>query len=71
MLNKGTFGNLFYRYTGRHMTEDGRMFNHFELLLADILEVKLTEKQEELFRELMRLSMDDAKVYGRVVSKEC
>ncbi|WP_274541768.1 hypothetical protein [Staphylococcus felis] len=51
--------------------EYGRVFNHFELLLAGILEVKLTEKQEELFRELMRLSMDDVKVYGRVVSKEC
>lgn len=51
--------------------EYGRVFNHFELLLADILEVKLTEKQEELFRGLMRLSMDDVKVYGRVVSKEC
>ncbi|HDH0866350.1 SMODS-associated NUDIX domain-containing protein [Staphylococcus saprophyticus] len=60
ILNKDTFGNLSYRYIGRHMTEVeyGRVFNHFELLLADILEVKLTEKQEELFRELMRLSSD-------------
>ncbi|RIL72282.1 hypothetical protein BUY49_03785 [Staphylococcus devriesei] len=60
ILNKDTFGNLSYRYTGRHMTdvEYGGVFNHFELLLADILEVKLTEKQEELFRELMRLSSD-------------
>jgi hypothetical protein len=57
ILNKDTFGNLSYRYIGRYMTEVeyGRVFNHYELLLADILEVKLTEKQEELFRELMRL----------------
>lgn len=60
ILNKDTFGNLSYRYIGRHMTdvEYGRVFNHFELLLADILEVKLTEKQEELFRELMPLNSD-------------
>ncbi|PNZ09301.1 hypothetical protein CD118_11080 [Staphylococcus coagulans] len=60
ILNKEIFGNLSYKYIGRHMTEVeyGRVFNHFELLLADILEVKLTEKQEELFRELMPLSSD-------------
>ncbi|MDJ1089405.1 hypothetical protein [Macrococcoides caseolyticum] len=58
ILNKDTFGNLSYRYIGRHMTEVeyGQVFNHYELLLADILEVKLTEKQEELFKELMRIS---------------
>ncbi|HHW7199343.1 hypothetical protein [Staphylococcus aureus] len=60
ILNKEDFGNLSYRYIGRHMTEVeyGQVFNHFELLLADILEVKLTGKQEELFRKLMPLSSD-------------
>lgn len=60
ILNKEDFGNLSYRYIGRHMTEVeyGQVFNHFELLLADILEVKLTGKQEELFRKLMPISSD-------------
>ncbi|PPD65248.1 SMODS-associated NUDIX domain-containing protein [Staphylococcus pseudintermedius] len=60
ILDRKSFGNLTYKYIGRHMTavEYGRVFNHFELLLADIVEVKLSEKQEELFRDIMDLSSD-------------
>ncbi|HLR52497.1 MAG TPA: hypothetical protein VK072_06435 [Candidatus Avamphibacillus sp.] len=55
ILDKNTFGALSYRYCGRHMTnvEYGNVFNHYELLLADIIEVQLTTKQEDLFRKLM------------------
>lgn len=56
ILDKNSFGDLSYKYCGRHMTniEYGNKFNHFELLLADIIEVRLSTKQEELFRRLMR-----------------
>lgn len=55
ILDKNTFGNLSYTYSGRHMTnvEYGNIFNHYELLLADIIEVRLSTKQEDLFRNLM------------------
>jgi hypothetical protein len=55
ILDKNTFGDLSYKYCGRNMTnvEYGNVFNHYELLLADIIEVRLTAKQEELFRKLM------------------
>lgn len=55
ILDEGTFGDLSYKYCGRHFTnvEYGNVFNHYELLLADIIEVQLTTKQEELFRTLM------------------
>ncbi|WP_252502032.1 hypothetical protein [Sporosarcina sp. Marseille-Q4943] len=54
ILDDSTFGDLSYKYCGRHMTdvEYGNVFNHYELLLADIIEVQLTTKQEELFRKL-------------------
>lgn len=55
ILNKNEFGCLSYKYCGRHMTnvEYGSVFNHYELLLADIVEVQLSDNQEELFRTLM------------------
>ena len=61
ILTKKSFGsNLSYRYCGRHMTDIqyGSIFKHFELLLADIFEVQLSEKQEELFRTLMEEKSD-------------
>lgn len=56
ILDKSTFGNLSYKYCGRHMTnvEYGNVFRTYELLLADIVEVQLSDEQEELFRELMK-----------------
>ncbi|VDG18624.1 hypothetical protein [Lactobacillus plantarum 16] [Lactiplantibacillus mudanjiangensis] len=36
----------------------GSIFKHFELLLADVFEVQLSEKQEELFRTLMKKQSD-------------
>lgn len=55
ILDKNKFGDLSYKYCGRHMTnvEYGDVFNHYELLLADIIEVRLSHNQEELFRDLM------------------
>lgn len=55
ILDKDTFGDLTYKYCGRHITdvEYGNFFECYELLLADIIEVRLTDKQEELFRKLM------------------
>lgn len=55
ILDKDTFGDLIYKYCGRHITdvEYGDFFECYELLLADIIEVRLTHKQEELFRKLM------------------
>lgn len=55
ILDKSTFGLLSYNYCGRHMTnvEYGNMFSHYELLLADIIEVQLSDTQEQLFRNLM------------------
>ena len=55
ILDKNKFGDLSYKYCGRHMTnvKYGNVFNHYELLLADIIEVRLSHNQEELFRTLM------------------
>lgn len=55
VLDKNEFGDLSYKYCGRHMTnvEYGSVFSHYELLLADIIEVQLSGEQEELFRNLM------------------
>ena len=60
ILDKDTFGDLTYKYCGRHITdvEYGDFFECYELLLADIIEVRLTNKQEELFRELMKKTDD-------------
>ena len=55
ILDKNAFGELSYKYCGRHMTnvEYGSVFNHYELLLADIIEVQLSDTQEQLFRNLI------------------
>lgn len=55
ILYNSSFGALSYKYCGRHMTnvEHSSVFNHYELLLADIIEVQLSDTQEQLFRNLM------------------
>lgn len=60
ILEKSTFGVLSYKYRGRHMTDIkyGNVFNYYELLLADIIEVQLSSRQEELFRKLMERKCD-------------
>jgi hypothetical protein len=60
VLNKNVFGTLTYKYCGRHMTkiEFSDTFKHYELLLADINEVDLSEKQELLFRKLISVDND-------------
>lgn len=60
ILEKDTFGDLTYKYCGRHITdvEYGNFFDCYELLLADIIEVRLTDKQEELFRQLIKKTTD-------------
>lgn len=58
ILDRSVFAELSYKYCGRHMTnvEFGNVFNHYELLLADIIEVQLSVTQEQLFRNLMETS---------------
>lgn len=60
ILDKSTFGTLTYKYCGRHMTDVmyGNVFEHYELLLADIVEVQLSNVQEQLFRNLMESKSD-------------
>ncbi|EGO6136270.1 hypothetical protein E0T48_001110 [Enterococcus faecalis] len=60
ILEKKSFGDLSYRYCGRHMTPItyGKIFSNYELLFADIIDVQLSEKQEELFRALMEKEND-------------
>ena len=55
IIDKKMFGSISYKYCGRHMTnvEYGKVFDHYELLLADIIELCLTEQQEECFRKLI------------------
>lgn len=55
ILDRSAFGALSYKYCGRHMTnvEYNSVFSHYELLLADIIEVQLSDTQEELFRNLI------------------
>jgi hypothetical protein len=74
ILDKNEFGDLSYKYCGRHMTnvEYGNVFNHYELFLADVVEVRLTDNQEELFRNLIDkdsikyqfATSDEIKSYG-------
>jgi len=60
ILDRKAFGTLVYKYCGRHMTEVAysSVFGHYELLLADIVEVKLSEAQIQLFRNLMEVESD-------------
>ena len=57
ILDKETYGTLSYKFCGRHMTDVayGSVFGHYELLFADIIEVQLSDRQEQLFRELSRV----------------
>lgn len=54
------FNHIEYRYCGRHFTEISysRVFNCYELLLADIVELKLTAEQESQLRALMSIESD-------------
>lgn len=53
ILDETIFGEIRYRYIGRHMTEIIRTsFKPYELLLVDILEIELTKEQEEYLRSL-------------------
>ena len=47
ILDKETFGDLSYKYCGRHITdvEYGNFFDCYELLLADIVEVILNDSE--------------------------
>lgn len=56
ILDKSVFGELEYVHIGRHMTsiEYSNVFKHYELLLADIIEVQLSEQQEQLFRNIRK-----------------
>ncbi|MBZ9634619.1 hypothetical protein [Clostridium sp. FP1] len=69
ILDRSGFGALSYKYCGRHMTnvEYGSVFGHYELLLADIIEVQLSDTQEQLFRNLMGT---DCKKYRFATSDE-
>lgn len=57
ILDKETFGPLEYKFCGRHMTKvESTVFLRYELLLADIIDIKLSESQKEIFRALMEKS---------------
>ena len=60
ILNRDEFGNLTYRYCGRHITDIGEtVFRPFEILLADIVEVILTDAQKEMFRKLIKIDSEN------------
>ena len=62
ILNRDEFGNLTYRYCGRHITDIGEtVFRPFEILLADIVEVILTDAQKEMFRKLIKIDSEKYK----------
>ncbi|MDD3415415.1 MAG: hypothetical protein PHY47_15635 [Lachnospiraceae bacterium] len=48
------FSHIMYRYCGRHFTkiEYSRHFNCYELLMADIVELKETKEQMQILRDL-------------------
>lgn len=61
ILDKASFGNLSYKYCGRHES-DFKFSHHFgcyELLLADIVEVKLTPKQIDMFVSILNINSDE------------
>jgi len=72
ILEKEGFGDLTYKYCGRHITNiEKTVFNKFEILLADIVEVKLTDKQEGLFRELLDIQSTKYKFATAQEIKNC
>lgn len=68
ILDEHTFGNLSYKYCGRHMTSIVEtVFHPFEILLADVVEVRLTPYQENLFKNLIE---QDSNKYKFATAKE-
>lgn len=68
ILDKHAFGNLTYKYCGRHMTSIVEtVFHPFEILLADVVEVRLTPYQENLFKHLIE---QDSNKYKFATAKE-
>ena len=68
ILNQDDFGTLTYKYCGRHITQiEDTVFWPFEILLADIIEVRLTDEQENLLRGLMK---KECKKYIFATSKD-
>lgn len=63
------FKNIKYRYCGRHFSkiQYSRHFNCYELLLADIVELELTDEQCYKLRSLMEKK---SKLYRFISSKE-
>ncbi|MEE3699150.1 hypothetical protein V2H32_09090, partial [Streptococcus uberis] len=54
ILKKSDFGILSYSFCGRHITKiEKSVFEKHEILLADIIEVKLSDKQILMFNDLM------------------
>lgn len=74
LLDIKDFGTISYTYFGRHITdlEFDNYFQCYEILLADIVELNLTEIQEQKFLELLNkendqyifATMDDIKSLG-------
>ena len=68
ILDEHGFGNLSYKYCGRHMTSIVEtVFHPFEILLADVVEVRLTPYQESLFKNLIE---QDSNKYKFATAKE-
>lgn len=54
-LNIDKFGDLSYNYSGRHFTDlqYSQHFGCYELLMADIVNIKLNSRQEKMFKDLI------------------
>ncbi|WP_276874663.1 hypothetical protein [Dialister micraerophilus] len=64
ILDKIIFEEIKYRYIGRHMTEIIRTsFKPYELLLADIVELELSKKQEEYLKK-MSINKSDKYIFA-------
>lgn len=64
ILDKIIFEEIKYRYIGRHMTKIIRTsFKPYELLLADIVEVELSKKQEEYLKK-MSINKSDKYIFA-------
>lgn len=72
-IDKSNFNEISYRYCGRHY--DGINYSHFlncyELLIADIVELQLTQSQEN---ELLQLAQNDKDMFiladGKIIMSE-